>query len=160
MKNFSSSNRSNFFQDKSEKTLNMRGRRKNLSFSLIDFDRTFPPLEDKYFSFVRYRAGEDGERQRERDRVLRCSPQTPLCRNVPLFSYSYDATKFKRGILAIRRAIHCAWNNPVAKTLRFTRHHSSWLPVDTEFIFHAPLSAVSMFHRHPLILEFSWPRLF
>lgn len=37
---------------------------------------------------------------------------------------------------------------------------SYWLPVDTEFIFHAPLSAVSMFHRLPLILEFSWPRLF
>lgn len=63
------------------------------------------------------------EKRRERERlgVLRCSLQTPLCRNVPLFSHSYDATKFKRGILAIRRAIHCARNNPVAKTLRFTR---------------------------------------
>ena len=80
-----------------------------------------------------------------------------------VLAFAYDATKFKRGILAIRRAIHCARNNPVAKTLRFTRRRrrrTSWLPVDTEFIFHAPLSVVSMFHRLPLILEFRWPRLF
>lgn len=122
-------------------------------------------VEDKYFSSVRHPEPFEMKADTERKRgggsgVLRCSLQAPLCRDVPLFSHSYDATKFKRGILSIRCAIHCARNNPVAKTLRFTRRCFSWLPVDTEFIFHAPLSAVSMFHRLPLILEFSWPRLF
>lgn len=122
-------------------------------------------VEDKYFSSVRHPEPFETKADTERKRgggsgVLRCSLQAPLCRDVPLFSHSYDATKFKRGILSIRCAIHCARNNPVAKTLRFTRRRFSWLPVDTEFIFHAPLSAVSMFHRLPLILEFSWPRLF
>lgn len=122
-------------------------------------------VEDKYFSPVRHPEPFETKADTERKRgdgsgVLRCSLQAPLCRDVPLFSHSYDATKFKRGILSIRCAIHCARNNPVAKTLRFTRRRFSWLPVDTEFIFHAPLSAVSMFHRLPLILEFSWPRLF
>lgn len=79
--------------------------------------------------------------------VLKC----PLCSRV---SYRCDATKFKRGILTIRRsAIHCARG-----IIRLRRRSDSFdartrLPVDTEFIFHAPPAfVVSMFHQLPLIL--------
>lgn len=107
-----------------------------------------PPQDTATYSRPRGRTrkrGKNGEKKGEIwcSQVLLSTRQAPpLCRNVPLFSHSRTMQRSSKGgfsQFAVQFIV--PRNNPVAKTLRFTRRRrSSWLPVDTEFIFHAPLS--------------------